>query len=224
MNGPHQDQPLVTAGAPLGVAEAALVLVHGRGGSADGMVALAEEAYRHGLALVAPAARRNSWFPNSFLAPHEANEPALSSGLRAVADAVETVGEAGVPRERTVVLGISQGACLVAEFAAQTPRRYGGVVLSSGGLMGPEVGDYDGDIDGTPVLVGGHEGDPNVPVERVRETAAVFDRLGGDVRTRIEPGEDHGITDADLAAVGDLVEDLLTEAGGEGRSDDGAGE
>ena len=214
MDGPHQDQSLVTAGAPLGVADAAVVLVHGRGGSADGMVALADEFYRHGLALVAPAARHNSWFPNSFLAPREANEPAFSSGLRAVADAVETVREAGVPRDRVVVLGISQGACLVAEFAARDPRRYGGVVLSSGGLVGPEAADYDGDLDGTPVLVGGHEGDPAVPVERVRETAAVFESLGGDVRSRIEPGDDHGITDADLASVGDLVDDLLTDARG----------
>ncbi|QLH83323.1 alpha/beta hydrolase [Halosimplex pelagicum] len=218
MAGSHRDRPLVTAGAPLSVAEAAVVLVHGRGGSADGMVALADEFYRHGLALVAPAARRNSWFPNSFLAPREANEPALSAALDAVDDAVETVREAGVPRERVVVLGISQGACLVAEFAARTPRRYGGVVLSSGGLMGPEIDDYDGSFDGTPALVGGHADDPQIPVERVRETAAVFESLGGDARTRIEPGDDHGITDAELAAVGDLVEDLLT-SGNDGRSD-----
>ncbi|WP_135363589.1 alpha/beta hydrolase [Halosimplex halophilum] len=215
MTGPHQDRPLVTAGAPLSVAGAAAVLVHGRGGSADGMVRLADEFYRHGLALVAPAARRNRWYPNSFLAPREANEPELSSALQAVADAVETVREAGVPSERTVVLGISQGACLVAEFAAGNPQRYGGVVLASGGLMGPEVGQYEGSLDGTPVLVGGHEGDPAVPVDRVRETAAVFESLGGDVRIRIEPGDDHGITDAELAAVGDLVEDLLADGGDE---------
>ncbi|ELZ23595.1 phospholipase/carboxylesterase [Halosimplex carlsbadense 2-9-1] len=215
MDSPHQDQPLITAGAPLSVAEAAVVLVHGRGGSADGMVALADEFYRHGLALVAPSARRNRWYQNSFLAPREANEPDLSSALAAVADAVETVREAGVPRDRVVVLGISQGACLVAEFAAGTPRRYGGVVLSSGGLMGPEVGDYDGCLDGTPVLVGGHEDDQAVPIARVRETATVFESLGGDVRARIEPGDDHGITDAELAAVAELVEGLLTDADGE---------
>jgi phospholipase/carboxylesterase len=216
MRGPHRDQRLVTAGAPLSVAGAAAVLVHGRGGSADGVVALADEFYRHGLALVAPSARRNRWYPNSFLAPRETNEPELSSALGAVADAVETVGEAGVPRERVIVLGISQGACLVAEFAARAPRRYGGVVLSSGGLMGPEVGDYDGDLAGTPVLVGGHEDDPTVPIARVRETASVFESLDGDVRTRTEPGDDHGITDAELAAVGDRVDELLSDATGEG--------
>ncbi|QPV63093.1 alpha/beta hydrolase [Halosimplex litoreum] len=212
MRGPHRNQRRVTAGAPLSVADAAAVLVHGRGGSADGMVALADEFYRHGLALVAPSARRNRWYPSPFLAPREANEPELSSALTAVADAVETVVEAEIPRERVIVLGISQGACLVAEFAARAPRRYGGVVLSSGGLMGPEIGDYDGDLAGTPVLVGGHEGDPNVPIDRVRETASVFESLGGDVRTRIEPGEDHGITDAELAAVGALVGELLSDA------------
>ncbi|WP_436929117.1 alpha/beta hydrolase [Halosimplex halobium] len=212
MTGPHQDRPLVTAGAPLSVAKAAAVLVHGRGGTADGMVRLADEFYRHGLALVAPAARHNRWYPNSFLAPREATEPELSSALEAVGDAVGTVREAGVPREQTVVLGISQGACVVAEFAARNPRRYGGIVLASGGLMGPEVGEYEGCLEETPVLVGGHEGDPAVPVERVRETAAVFEVLDGDVRTRIEPGDDHGITDAELAAVDELVEDLLADA------------
>jgi len=215
MDGPHQNQPPVTAGAPLSVAETAVVLVHGRGGSADGMVALADEFYRHGLALVAPAARRNQWYPNSVLAPREANEPGRSSALTAVADAVATVRESGVARGQTVVLGVSQGACLVAEFVAGSPRRYGGVVLSSGGLMGPKVDDYDGSVDGTPVLVGGHEGDPAMPIERVRETAAVFESLDGDVRTRIEPGDDHGITDAELVAVGDLIADLLAGANGE---------
>ncbi|WP_123533847.1 alpha/beta hydrolase [Halosimplex salinum] len=220
MDGPHQNRPLVTAGAPLSVAEAATVLVHGRGGTAEGIVALADEFYRHGLALVAPGAAFDRWYPGSFRAPVESNEPEFSSALAAVGDAVETVREAGIPRGRVVVLGISQGACVVAEFVARTPRRYGGVALSSGGLMGPDVGEYEGSLDGTPVLVGGHEEDPHVPVERLRETAATFEALGGDVTIRIGEGEHHGITDAELAAVGDLVDALVDDANG--RSADGS--
>ena len=207
---PHADQPLVTAGAPLSTADAAAVLLHGRGGTAHGIVALADEFYRHGLALVAPQAHRNRWFPDSFRAPLERNEPEFSSALRAVDSAVETIEQAGISREQTIVLGISQGACLASEFVARDPRRYGGVVLSSGGLMGPEVAEYEGSVDDTPVLVGGHEDDEKIPIERVRETAAVFESLGGDVTERIHEGEDHGITDAELDAVGELVESMLS--------------
>ncbi|WP_459193806.1 alpha/beta hydrolase [Halosimplex sp. J119] len=219
MTGPHQDQPLVTAGAPLSVADAAAVLVHGRGGTAEGIVALADDFYRHGLALLAPQADRNRWYPNTFLAPTVANEPHFSSALDAVGDAVETAVAAGVPPNRTLLLGISQGACVLSEFVARAPRRYGGVALSSGGLMGPEVDDYVGSLDGTPVLVGGHEDDDRVPVERVRETAAVFDALDGDVTERIHEGEGHGITDAELAAVGELVAELVGETDGRSAAD-----
>ncbi|MFC7139359.1 alpha/beta hydrolase [Halosimplex aquaticum] len=214
MAGPHQDQPLVTAGAPLSVADAAAVLVHGRGGTAEGIVALADEFYRHGLALVAPQAHRNRWYPGSFRAPVVSNEPGFSSALDAVGDAVETVAAAGVPADRTLLLGVSQGACVLSEFVARAPRPRGGVVLSSGGLMGPDVGEYGGSLDATPVLVCGHEGDDRVPVERLRETAVVFAALDGDVTERIHEGDGHGFTDGDLAAVDVLVADLIGGAGG----------
>jgi phospholipase/carboxylesterase len=216
VTGPHQNRPLVTAGAPLRAADAAAVLVHGRGATADSVVRLADEYYRHGLALLAPQAERNRWYPNSFLAPEESNEPWLSSGRQAMADAVAEANDAGIPTDRILLFGISQGACLVSEFAARNPTRYGGVGAASGGLMGPEVdsaqyGD-DGALDGTPVLVSGTEADPHVPADRLRETAAVFERLGGDVTERIDEGSDHGASDADLAAAGEMVAELLATA------------
>ncbi len=218
MSGPHQNQPLVTAGAPLRVADAAAVLLHGRGGTADGVVRLADEFYRHGLALLAPGAQRNRWYPNSFLAPVESNEPWLSGGLAAVADAVETATDAGIARERVLLLGVSQGACLASEFVARTPARYGGIVAASGGLLGPDdasideqlgAGVDDGSLDGTPVLVSGSEGDPHVPPERLRRTAAVFERLGGEVTLRIDPGDGHGLGDDDVSYVRETVSELL---------------
>jgi len=214
VSGPHQDQPLVTAGAPLRAADTAAVLVHGRGATADGVVRLAEEFYQHGLALLAPQAERNRWYPNSFLAPVESNEPWLSSGLQAVADAVAEANDAGIPTDRVLLFGISQGACLVSEFAARNPTRYGGVVAASGGLLGPEPDPdrYDGTLDSTPVLVSGTEEDPQVPAERLNETAAVFERLGGDVTERIEEGDGHGASDADLASAGEMVAELLEGA------------
>lgn len=212
MTGPHQDEPLVTAGAPLRAADAAAVLLHGRGATAESVVRLAEEFYQHGLALVAPQAERNRWYPNSFLAPRESNEPWLSSGLQAVADAIREVNAAGVPIDRTLLFGVSQGACLASEFVARNPTRYGGAVLASGGLLGPELApeQYDGSLDGTRVLVSGTEADPSVPADRLRETAAVLERLGGDVTERIDEGSAHGVSDTDLATAGEMVADRLS--------------
>ena len=191
------------------------MLLHGRGATAEGIVALADKFYRHGLALVAPQAERNRWYPDSFLAPTERNEPWLSGGLRAVAEAVEFVEEAGVPRNRTVVAGISQGGCLAAEFLARTPTRYGGAAVLSGGLMGPDVDPtrYDGSLEGTPVLVGCSDDDEYVPLDRVRETAGVFERLDGDVTERIYEGLGHGANDDELAWLADRVEVLLPAGG-----------
>lgn len=216
MSGPHQDQPLVTAGAPLRAADAAAVLVHGRGATADSVVRLAEEFYRHGLALVAPQAERRRWYPKSLLAPVESNEPWLSSGLEAVGDAVGEIRDAGVPTDRTLLFGVSQGACLVSEYAARRPTRYGGVVAASGGLLGPAVraSRYDGSLERTPVLVSGTESDPHVPVERLRETVAVFESLDAGVTERIDAGDGHGASDADLAAAGEMAADCLAAASG----------
>ena len=215
MSGPHQDRPLVTGGAPLSVAEAAAVLLHGRGATAEGIVALADEFYGHGLALVAPQAERNRWYPDSFLAPTERNEPWLSSGLEAVAEAFECVEDAGVPKDRTLVVGISQGACLAAEFLARTPARYGGAAILSGGLMGPDVDPtrYDGSLEDTPILVGCSDDDEYVPLDRVRETAAVFERLDGDVTERVYEGLGHGANDDELAWLAGRVEALLSAGG-----------
>ena len=218
MTGPHQDRPLATGGAPLGVAEAAAVFLQGRGGSAEGVVALADEFYRHGLALVAPGAERDRWYPDSFLAPVERNEPWLSSALESVAEVVETVTGAGVPRERVVVAGVSQGACVAAEFLARHPARYGGGAVLSGGLVGPEVDPdgYDGSLEGTPVLVGCSD-DEYVPLERVGETTAVLEGLDADVTERIYDGLGHGANDDELAWLAARVEVLLAdgETGGE---------
>lgn len=205
----------MTGGAPLSVADAAAVLVHGRGATAEGIVALADEFYGHGLALVAPQAERNRWYPDSFLAPTERNEPWLSSELQAVVQAVAFVTEAGVPKDRTLVVGISQGASLAAEFLARTPARYGGAAILSGGLMGPDVDPsrYDGSLEDTPILVGCSDDDEYVPLDRVHETTAVFEQLDGDVTERIYEGLGHGANDDELAWLADRVETLLSAGG-----------
>jgi len=209
--GPHQDQQLVTAGTPLAEAEAAMVLVHGRGATARSIVQMGQEVHREGVALLAPQAARNTWYPNSFLAPVDRNEPGRSSGLRAVDDAVERAVGAGIDREQVLLLGFSQGACLASEYVARNPLRYGGLVALSGGLIGESVdpASYEGDIEGTPVFVGCSDVDPHIPLERVKATSEAFELLNGDVDERIYEGMGHGVNEDEMDAVADLVAELV---------------
>ncbi|WP_323172856.1 dienelactone hydrolase family protein [Natrialba sp. PRR66] len=215
IDGPHQDQPLVTAGTELGDATAAVILVHGRGATARSIVQMGREVHREGVALLAPQAERNEWYPNSFLAPVESNEPGRSSGLRAIRDAIETATDAGIPTERVLVLGFSQGACLASEFVARNPRRYGGLAALSGGLIGDEIEaedytDTDGDLDGTPAFLGCSDVDPHIPEGRVHETARVLEALNADVTERIYEGMGHGVNEDELETVAELVAELVS--------------
>lgn len=207
MTGPHQDQPLVTAGTDIGDADAALVAVHGRGATARDIVETTGRLHQDGLAVLAPQAAGNTWYPHSFLEPVERNEPGRTSGLEAVDDAVGVAVDAGVPTENILVVGFSQGACLGSEYVARTPRRYGGVVAFSGGLIGRTVepGDYEGDLDGTPAFVGCSGVDPHIPVERVHVTTETFERLGCAVEERLYEGMGHGINEDELQYVDGMV-------------------
>lgn len=207
--GPHQKQPLVTAGAPLDTAEAAVIAVHGRGATARSMLQFTEEFHRSELAALAPQAAGNSWYPNSFLADIEQNEPGRTSGLQAIDDALSEVETAGITLERTILLGFSQGACLTAEFVARNARRYGGVAILSGGVISPDrpaTASTKGTLDETPVFLGCSDDDPHIPLERVRETTSIFKDLNGDVTERIYERMGHGINEDELQAVTDIVD------------------
>lgn len=190
------------------------MLVHGRGATAESLLPLAEQVGGPGLAVLAPQAAGQSWYPQRFLAPLAANEPWLSSAPAAVGDVVAQVGVAGVPPERTLLLGFSQGACLALEWAARHARRYGGLVGLSGGLIGPDgtPRDYAGSLAGTPVFLGCSDVDRHIPLARVHATAAVLRRLGGAVDERIYPGLGHTINRDELAAVRALVQAVLRDA------------
>jgi len=211
VTGPHAGQPMLLAGEPLEQARAALVLVHGRGASAHDIVSVADEWARPGVALLAPQAADKSWYPQRFMAPLDENEPWLSSALSVVGAALARVTVAGIPLERVVLLGFSQGACLALEYAARNARRYGGLVGLSGGLIGPDgtPRDYPGSLASTPVFLGCSDVDPHIPVERVRESAAVFRQHGGEVELRLYPNMGHTINDDEVDYVRELVERLI---------------
>lgn len=199
---PHLDQPVLTAGAPLERCRVAALLVHGRGRDAAEMLAIAAQLDLPDVAYVAPAAAERSWYPYSFLEPVERNCQHLEHALEAYLSHVTTLHAAGVALRRIVLIGFSQGACLTAEYAVRHAGRYGGVVLFTGGLIGPEGTNWPqrGSFDGTPVLIGGAEQDSWVPAWRMRESAEVFRQMGAQVTTLLYPGETHIVSPAELAA------------------------
>ncbi len=202
---------VATAGAPLSRAKAAMILLHGRGATAEGMIGLGETLAQPDVALIAPQAPGYTWYPNRFIAPIAANEPSLSNALATVGGLVEELGTQGFSPERIILLGFSQGGCLALEYAVRNARRYGAVVGLSAGLIGPEGtrwGDA-GSLAGTRVVLGCSEADPHIPVERVRESSRVLARLGGDVVERIYPGSAHTINDDEITQVRAALVPLL---------------
>ena len=200
MSGPHDARNVVAGGAPLENAKAALILVHGRGATAESMMPLAEAFGSADIAYLAPQATANTWYPYPFLAPLQANEPWLSSALAVIWALVERLGASGFGAERVGLAGFSQGACLAMEFAARNARRYGCVIGLSGGLIGPPgtPRDYSGSLYGTPVFLGCSDVDPHIPLERVQESTAVLSGLGAAVDERIYRGMGHTVNEDEI--------------------------
>lgn len=214
--GPHQGQPIRIAGEPLESARAAMLMVHGRGATAEDILTIAEQFSQPGFVYFAPQAAGNTWYPNRFLVPLEENEPWLSSALAFVGETLDQISKAGIPPERTMLLGFSQGACLTLEFAARNARRYGGLVGYSGALIGPDgtPRDYAGSLDGTPVFLGCSDVDFHVPKERVDQTAKVLEQLGGDVTERLYPNMEHTVNQDELDFVRGMMEVLILDTFG----------
>jgi predicted esterase len=211
-NGPHQGQQVHTAGKPLAEAKAAMILLHGRGATAPSILELNTVLTHPDMAYLAPQAQDNTWYPYSFLAPIAQNEPGISSGLQAVADVLAQVEVAGMATDKIIIGGFSQGACLASEFVARNPKRYGGLLIFSGGVIGPldmERNDT-GSLEGTPIFMGCSDVDPHIPVERFRETAVILSQLGGDVTQKIYPGMAHTITYDEIREAMKIVERVIS--------------
>jgi predicted esterase len=191
----------------------AVVLLHGRGGSAEDILGLASAFNLADIAYVAPQAAGHTWYPQSFLAPREANEPYLTSALAKVESVVGSIEQAGIPRDRIVIAGFSQGACLSTEFVASHPARYGGLIAFTGGLIGPpgtlDFGaepDAKDSLGGTPALFCSGDPDPHVPWKRVEESASILSAMGAVVTTRRYPGRPHTISAEELGLARALLD------------------
>lgn len=204
---PHAGEGVVSAGAPRGGAEAALVALHGRGATAQGAVNLTEPLHRHGLAVVAPQGARSRWVPYAATEPLARNEPHLSSALAAVDRALADVRDWGIPAERVVLFGFSQGAALACEYVARNPTRYGGVVAASGGLLGPDPGErsFTGSLAGTPAFLGYGADDERLDASTVDATAAVLRGLDADATVTATEETGHQVTDEAFAAASRML-------------------
>ena len=197
---PHRNQPILQRGAALKSAKGVVVLLHGRGASAEDILGLAQEFDLSELAYLAPEAAEHTWYPYSFLSPIEQNQPWLESALKLVGETVQRAISAGIERQKVAIVGFSQGACLATEFVARNAARYGGLVAFTGGLIGPPGSKfvYSGGLAGTHCFFGAGDRDPHVPWKRVEESASVLTGLGALVTLRRYPGLPHTISQDEI--------------------------
>ena len=209
--GPHQGQPVLTAGTDLNSAQAVMIMIHGRGDSAQNFIGLANEFTHEEMAYIALQAAHSTWYPQRFTASLAANEPHLSSALVFLHDTVQHVRTQGIPSEKIIFMGFSQGACLVLEYVARNAQRYGGVIGFSGGVIGPDgtPRDYAGDLAETPLFLGCSDIDPHIPLERVQETTQIMTKLGGKVDERIYPGMGHMLNRDEIEAAQAIIAQVL---------------
>jgi phospholipase/carboxylesterase len=210
MKNPRLTQAVVAWGRPLVTARVAVIALHGRAQHPGDIESICTRIGLDGCACLAPVAPESSWYPEVFTAPLESNEPKLSQSLGHLDALVREVIDAGIDRELIVLLGFSQGACLLAEYALRHPARYGALLVLTGSAIGPEGTEWrdDGDFAGTPVLVSGGTEDPWIPAKRMRETARLFNERGARVEERYYSGAEHLVSDAEIALARRLVAEL----------------
>lgn len=206
----HQTHPTLFAGEPLDKAKAAMIMIHGRGAAAQDILSLSREFTQKGFAYLAPQADDGTWYPNRFLAPIESNEPHLSSALKVIDDLLTQIKTVGIPPERTMLLGFSQGACLTLEYVARHAQRYGGVAGLSGALIGPDgvKRNDSGSLGGTPVFLGCSDVDFHVPKEQVESAASTLKSLGAHVTLRLYPNMDHTVNEDEIEIVHEMMKIL----------------
>lgn len=197
----------ITAGPKPADAKGGLIMIHGRGASASSIIGLADELKAADLAIYAPQANNHSWYPYSFMAPTQQNEPALSSAIETIGKLVEQIKADGISEENIYFLGFSQGACLTLEYIARNAKRYGGAVAFTGGLIGQQLNlaNYKGDFGQTPVLITIGDPDPHVPVSRVQESVNLMKDLNADVKSEIYAGRPHTILRREIELANEFI-------------------
>lgn len=205
----HSFENTVYAGADLLTASHAMIFVQGRGDASDKMLLLSKQIVNDpGMALIFPRATNNTWYPKSFLAPTAENQPWLDSALENLGKIVAHIKSFGIGEESIFLFGFSQGACLAFEYACRNATKYAGVMVLSGGLIGPVIdkSNYNGDFGGTEIFMGCSDTDFHIPLPRLHESKAVAAEMGAHVGLRIYPGMDHTIIEDELQKVRSMIQ------------------
>lgn len=213
MNNPHQNQPVAVTGVDFDKASKAMIMIHGRGASAQSILALSKEFENtDDFVFLAPQASGHTWYPYSFLAPRDQNQPGIDSGLQAIGDIIEKLNEQGISNEHIFLLGFSQGACLASEFVARNPSKYAGLIALSGGLIGESIDldSYSGNLGKTSVFMGCSDIDAHIPKERVHDSADVFEKLNAQVTKKLYPGMGHLVNEDEIRHINDLIKRSLS--------------
>lgn len=206
---------LVFAGLPLTEAKKALIMLHGRGATAEDIMSLSEYLNVQDYAIIAPQAANYAWYPYSFLAPQKQNEPWLFSAISLIGEVIGDLNKKEISNEGIIILGFSQGACLALEFAARNAGRYGGIVAFTGGLIGDKISleNYKGDFQQTPIFIGTSDPDPHVPVDRVNYSSEILQKMNADVTLKIYKNMGHTINDDEISSVNELIFSQQEEKG-----------
>jgi len=202
----HQKE-IITAGKKITEAKKALIMLHGRGASAEDILQLKSYLNVEEFAILAPQATNSTWYPYSFLAPRDQNEPWLSSAINLITDLVGDINTAGIPKDHIYFLGFSQGACLTLEYVTRNARKWGGAAAFTGGLIGDKIypETYSGDFQGTPIFIGTSNPDPHVPVERVKETTSFLTKMNASVTEKVYQNMGHTISEDEIDKANQLV-------------------
>ncbi|QEM11497.1 alpha/beta hydrolase [Mucilaginibacter rubeus] len=198
---------VVSAGVPAEQADKAIIMLHGRGASANSIISLKDHLELDGYAIFAPQANEHSWYPYSFMAPVQNNQPALDSALEVIGELVEDIKQKGIAQENIYFLGFSQGACLTLEYITRNAGSYGGAIAFTGGLIGEQLvkENYKGDFNNTPILVTTGDPDPHVPVSRVNDSVEILKTLNADVTLKIYKGRQHTISHEELVLANEIL-------------------
>ncbi|MBO6522747.1 MAG: dienelactone hydrolase family protein [Balneolaceae bacterium] len=211
-NNPHQNQPVAVTGKDINEAKFAMIMIHGRGASAQSIIGLSNEFENtDDFIFLAPQASDHTWYPYSFLAPRDQNQPGINSGLKAISDIIKKLNAQGIANDHIFLLGFSQGACLASEYAVRNPDKYAGVIALSGGVIGDSINpsEYVGDLKETPMFMGCSDVDAHIPVQRLDETQKVFEKLGAKVQKKIYPGMGHLVNEDEIRNINTLIEQSL---------------
>lgn len=208
---PHANQPVYATGTKLDEATAAMILIHGRGATAEDILSLSAPLSYAGLAYLAPQAEDYTWYPNRFIFPAEQNEPYLSGAIAKVDSIVKEIESKNISPEKIFIGGFSQGACLASEYVIRNPKRYAGLFVFSGGYIGKLnlEREANGDLQNTPVFIGCSDIDPHIPLQRVQETAKLLQSMNAEVTEKIYPTMGHTINDDEIELAREIMQRSL---------------